>query len=270
MLRFILIGRTGSGLKYLMKLIEEKGIKVAKSYTTRPQRDENDTCHHFINNINFCKTPVLKTEHNGFEYYYDLRELKTSQVIAVDPENVESLCALFPNDVFRLIEVMASNEKRLANAVKNAEDKITAEEDFVAECEAENDAFSTFEDRMTQKNSPLNINNLCIAQVINNDFTDTADIVTFANRLPGYYRNFNRMATIIEELKANDYFNIEKAEDGTDLYTVYCKSGDDNNLTKKMPLSIMTEIALIDKEGVAILVNEWLSLEKSSFNDKNT
>lgn len=96
MLKYILISRIGSGCSYFKKLAEEQGLHVAKSFTTRPRIDNDDTDHIHIENSDFIDEKYLETTHNGHTYFYDYEELEKADIIPVDPENVAKLCELFP------------------------------------------------------------------------------------------------------------------------------------------------------------------------------
>lgn len=264
MLRYLLLGRAGSGRTFFQKLAEKQGLVVAKSCTTRPQKDENDNMHIFADNIKDCPNPILVTQHNGFIYCYNKRDVQCADIIPIDPENVRTVCEMFPDDIFRIVEIMAKNEDRLAHAVTDAKDKLTAENDFLAECEEENKAFCKFEDDMANGN--LNIDNVYLMQIINNDFTPHSDAVGFAEQLPAYMREFKRMRVIIEEMKAANKFTIQKDAAGNEKIRVFLEKTDNNSLDyRDISTDQMAETVLIDPDGIKNVVGEWLRLEKTGF-----
>lgn len=263
MLKYLLLGRVGSGRAFFQKLAEEQGLVVAKSLTTRPQNDKNDNTHIFVDNINDCPDPVLKTQHNGFDYCYDRRSIVHADIIPIDPENIRTICEMFPNDIFRIVEIMAKNEDRLAHAVSNADDKLIAENDFLAECEEENKVFCRFEDNIINKR--LGINNAYLIQIINNDFTSQSDIIKFAEYLPAYIREYKRMCVIIEEMKAAGKFTIQKDADGDEKIRILEKTNTDKLEYRNVSLSQMAETVLIDPDGMKNVVGEWLRLERTCF-----
>ena len=263
MLKYILISRIGSGCSYFKKLAEEQGLHVAKSFTTRPRIDNDDTDYIHIENSDFIDEKYLETTHNGHTYFYDYEELEKADIIPVDPENVAKLCELFPNNVYRIIEIKASNEDRLTHAVVGADDKITAEKEFLAKCEEENDSFSRFEDAVTHRN--LNIANCCCAQFLRNDFTEKNDMTEFAKNLPAYFREFNRMCIIIEEMKNNDGFETELAPDGDTAYILYSTDMYGKSTREAVSLSQMAETVILDPDGMHNVVGAWLRMENTSF-----
>ena len=263
MLKYLLLGRTGSGREFFQHLLENEGLRIAKSYTTREQRDENDTMHHFINDYDPEKYTerLFGTTHNGNRYFYTLDELEKADIIPIDPENVKNICEYFPDTAFRFIEIMAANADRLKFAVADAEDKLLAEEDFITACEKENDAFCAFEDAaMSSKN--LNISNLLIGHAANNDFTETSDIYAFVKRIKHDKHVFENMSKIIKILGENDIYKHNIESDTYDLYF----ADKDSDIPKRLQLSLanITEQILLDNEGVARTVHAWLGLENTN------
>lgn len=267
MLRYALLGRTCSGRRFFQQLLEKNSFTVAKSYTTRERRDENDNQHHFIENIHdYDDERVLETYHNGYTYFYTMRELENAEIIPIDPENIKTLCEMFPDDIFRFIEIVANNEDRLTHAVANAEDKLTAEEDFLAECEAENEAFCKIEDAIGERH--FGFDNLLMGHVINNDFTENADIFDWVDKLKSSQRECRRMGIIIEELAAN---NIIGKDPETGKFDLAVHGREDNPFSVnwlKLSRDIFVENVLSDAEGVRAIMESWLRLENIHFKDE--
>lgn len=266
MLKYALLGRTGSGRRFFQQLLEKNGFKVAKSYTTRERKDDSDNQHHFIENIHdYDDERVLETYHSGYTYFYTMKELEDADVIPVDPENIKTLCDLFPDDIFRFIEVIASNEDRLTHAVAGTEDKLTAEEDFLAECEAENDAFCKIEDAIGARN--FGFDNLLMGHVIHNDFTENADIIDWVDMLKSSQRECKRMRVIVEELAANNIISKDPETGKFDLATHEREDDPDNVNWLHLPRDIFIENVLSDPNGVKAIMESWLRLENISFKD---
>lgn len=261
MLKFALLGRKGSGRAYFQKLLEKEGLAVAKSYTTREQKDENDNMHHFVesvDDVNSCCDRVLETEHDGHKYFYSRAELEKADIIPIDPQNLEALCDMFPDTAFRFIEIMASNENRLTHAVVNADDKLTAEADFVAACEEENEAFVKFEDTAAQRK--INITNLSHGALVNNDFTDKSDMCRWVNNVKNQLLQFTRMMTICKELQEADIIDMDKSGK-------YIVGSRNNEEPYVMAPALLVDDILLDKDNLYLTVTTWLQLENNSFKD---
>ena len=268
MLKYLLLGREGSGCEFFRKLLEKNKLKVARSFTTREQRDANDNMHYFISDEERGKIEnrLFETEHNGNIYFYTREEIEECEIIPIDPQNVKEICKCFPDTAFRFIEIMASNEDRIKHAVAEAEDKITAEEDFIAMCEEENEAFCEFEDAAYNMN--LNINNLLVGHIANNDFTENADIFSWVDKIKDNMRVFKRVCAIVETL-GKEKMLIHNEE--TKKYTLYVQptetksdtAGDTSeDIEVQLSLDRMAEQVILDPNGMWHIMTAWLSLKR--------
>lgn len=258
MLKFALLGRKGSGRTYFQKLLEKKGLKIAKSYTTRKQRDENDNMHHFVDNIESYDNRVLETKHDGYEYFYTRSELESADVIPIDPQNLTALCEMFPGTAFRFIEIIASNKDRLIHAVTDADDKLTAEADFIAACEEENEAFEKFEDTAAARK--IDILNMSYGAIVNNDFTNESDMRRWVDNIKHQLRQFSRILTICKELSEVGVIDV----DNSDNYIIGYNAGEEpHTLTP----DLLADNILLDKDSMYLTITTWLQLEKNSFKD---
>lgn len=265
MLRYALIARAGSGRKLFIEKLREAGVKVAISYTTRQPVNEDDRSHIFVTAEYAAKDPdkFLATTHNGNEYYYHKATLDDAEVISVDPENLKALTELYPDDAFRFICIMANNKDRLIYAVKNADDKITAEEDFKAICVEENAAFEKFEDDATNGN--LKIPNMLMGHMVTNDFTEKSDMLAWVGIVKSCLMQFARMLIICEECcKAGI---IERAKDGVNYNAVFGKKSTDEISINTVSPSLMAEYTVSNPDGMARIAASWLKIIDNSFID---
>lgn len=255
MLKYLLLGRKGSGREFFQKLLETNGLTVAKSYTTREKRDSNDVMHRFVTKEQAAnvENKILTTEHDGFVYFYTKDEIEKADIIPIDPENVKTICQLYPDAVFRIIEIMASNDDRIAHSTTDADDKLLTEEEFLAACEAENEAFSAFEDIMTTQK--LNVDNIFIAHIANNDFTANADIYKWPEKIITAKRVFSKTLIILEELKNHAVFVYDADKN---KYRIWLSEDDFRDISPDQ----MAETILVDPEGMKCVMTSWLSLER--------
>lgn len=259
MLKFALLGRKGSGRAYFQKLLEKEGLKVAKSYTTREQRDENDNTHYFIKNVNDYDDRLLETTHDGFVYFYTRSELENAEIIPIDPQNLKALCEMFPDTAFRFIEIMASNENRLIHAVTNADDKLTAEADFIAACEEENEAFETFNNAAV--NRELNIANISYGSAVLNDFTDQSDMHEWVNRIKTQFLQFQRILKICRELSEAGVIDTDESKSN------YIVGVDNKEEPCIMSPDLLADDILFNKDSMYLTISLWLKLDENSFKD---
>ncbi len=95
---FCIMGRSASGKSSLTKAVaDEIGLKVVKSYTTRPMRPgetEKDSDHYFISEdeVSIYKNQMIAyTEINGYKYFTTIDILKHSDIYVIDPEGYQYL-----------------------------------------------------------------------------------------------------------------------------------------------------------------------------------
>lgn len=260
MLKYLLLGRTGSGREFFQKLLEKNGLVVAKSYTTREQRDENDTMHHFIDisQLNSYNR-LFETTHDDVTYFYTEDEIIKADIIPIDPENINAICVAYSDTAFRLIKITASKEDRVKHAVANADDKLIAETDFLAVCEEEDEAFCEFEEKMITMS--LKIDNILLGHMIDNDFTDSSDIYEWPAKIVKSKRVFEKMLQIIDELRKADVLIYN---DETNEYTLFVEDKDTKNSTAlQLSPDRMTEQIIIDPDGMFYVMTAWLELERT-------
>lgn len=259
MLKYLLLGRIGSGRNHFQKMLEKKGLKIAKSHTTREKRDDNDTSHYFTTDEPENER-LFVTEHNGFIYYYTADEIESAEIIPIDPQNVKAICEAYPDKSFRFIEIMSSNEERIKHYVADKEDKLSAEADFISFCEEENEAFCEFEDATV--NSTLGIDNLLMGHIINNGFTEQSDMLTnnWDEKLKGAFTAYKNLSSILDTIGEKDiiHHNIEN-----DTFDIHVMNKDTEEETVEHYSRARTiEQILLDEQGMYLVMSAWLSIEK--------
>lgn len=157
----LIIGRTGSGKDYLTNLLEKNGLKILKSYTTRPRRTENEDSHIFITPEEAATytDKIATTVINGYEYFATAKQVEDCDVYVIDPNGLYELSKNIPDTALNIIYVKADPMTRRINAVKRVadKDKIKEEEVFDARDKSENQQFSEFEDILTAYNEDLSV-----------------------------------------------------------------------------------------------------------------
>lgn len=251
MFKYLLIARVGSGRKTFCKaLAENANIKIATQYT-EPNNDIDPS------------DIILKKETDAGLSFYSRKDIESSDIIPLDPDDIEAICSMFPDTPFRFINIMASNEDRIKFAVADADDKITAEEDFIARCAIENEAFIKFENAIKSTNDFPD--NITIGHVTFNDFTETSGIYEWESKIIDAKLMFKRVLTICKELAAHDCLTVN--EDGT--YHMFAKDSCDSENDIDMSPDIFVENVITETEGMATIMGTWLTIEDNSFKDAN-
>lgn len=91
---FLFVGPSGCGKTTVVQNLEQQhGYKTVKSFTTRPQRYDNETGHTFISDEEFdaLQNIVAYTKYNGFRYCTTQEQLDLVTSYVVDIPGVETL-----------------------------------------------------------------------------------------------------------------------------------------------------------------------------------
>lgn len=234
----VILGRTGSGKSTLAGLLAKSGLKVAKTYTTRPKRSPDEDGYHFVTPEEAAafEDKVIPTTINGYEYFVAGRDLDACDVIVADVNGLKGIAQRMPGSTVHVVYVEADPEQRKLNAVRRARDKISEEQVFDSRSQDEDGQFSDFEEMLRAKRIPLP--NCTRMTVYPNKF-DMDDITAFASILADSIREHACLRAILAESVELDIFR-KNPETGEPVVTVL----DDRNETKQVSLSLD---ALADK-----------------------
>lgn len=235
-----IVGRTGTGKDTLANILAEKGLRILKSYTTRPQRTPDEDTHIFINPEDVDKYPnkVATTNINGYDYFATAEQLEECDVYIIDPNGLTELAKNSPDTAFLTVYMQAAPQERRFHAVQRVplKDKIKEEEVFVKRSDSENEQFSEFEDIVTSYENnlqalPENIINM----VSYYNHYDENDMRTFANSLADYVYVFRGYKHIIDFLIQNDKSDLPMIkQDGNRIYV----RSSDNTYTDKYAVDL--------------------------------
>lgn len=148
---FLIVGRTCTGKTVLAREVAKRvGLKVVKSYTTRPMR-ENETCensdHYFIKHEDvqqYVDEMAAYTIVGDDEYFTTKGELDQSDLYVIDPKGVEDLKNRCGNE-YDFITIYIRTSKRCL--IQRA-DKRGKQFDYNERYMKENEQFSDFETEM--------------------------------------------------------------------------------------------------------------------------
>lgn len=97
---YLFVGKSGSGKTTAANILEAQfDYTQLQSYTTRPQRHENETGHIFISEEEFdeLENIVAYTKYNNYRYCATEDQLNHTDVYVVDIPGVETLLAKYTN-----------------------------------------------------------------------------------------------------------------------------------------------------------------------------
>lgn len=92
---FVIVGKSGSGKTCLCDLLKERmGLKLVRSYTTRPKRNEYEDNHIFVNSFSEW-TLVSGGDHimafttfDGHQYWTTDKQIKESDIAVLDVDGI--------------------------------------------------------------------------------------------------------------------------------------------------------------------------------------
>ena len=118
-----LVGPSGCGKSTIAKLAAERyGAKVLKSYTTRPQRDENDTDHIFITQEEYDSNDYDKVAYTYFDnhhYFATRQQIHENDIYILDPIGLKQLYENLDRSNIFSIFISVSSEERLKRMLKS-------------------------------------------------------------------------------------------------------------------------------------------------------
>lgn len=174
----LIVGRTGSGKDYLKKLLQDKGISFAKTYTTRKKRFPGEDTYNFVSKekAETIENKVAITEiRNGDEpdlYFARGEDVLKNDAIIVDPRGVNEILKKYPEETFVIIYITANAEKAKEMAVKRANNDAEAGIIFKKRSKDENDEFAEFEMLLKHQGYFEEYNNVAMIAQVTNDYCE--------------------------------------------------------------------------------------------------
>lgn len=158
-----LVGESGSGKTTIADALANKyNLKVLKSYTTRPPR-ENDDSHILISDEEFAHLTdiVAYVEYNGYKYCATKEQLNNSDIYVIDPDGLNMLRDKYKDKLILDYYVSVSEEERM----RRMQNRGDSESAINARIELDKKVFANCNTTFT------------ISNEYEQDFTDTIDFL---------------------------------------------------------------------------------------------
>ena len=176
-MKYLLVGRSGSGKDYTSEVLKKYGLTFLKSYTTRPKRFEKEDTHVFINKeeVDSYTDKIAYTKINDNEYFSTKQQVVDNDAYIIDPNGIKVLLDNMKDTEFFIIYVSANNDMQRKQMSINRSNSIEKESViFDNRNNDENNQFTEFEDKIkdeaTIKNRfPFNVKGV---YVIHNDYNE--------------------------------------------------------------------------------------------------
>jgi hypothetical protein len=156
----LIIGRSGTGKSTIeKKLCDTYNVKTIKSYTTRPPRSVDDDTHIFIDDSDYDKLEpkIATTTINGVRYFATLDQFNESKIYVIDPRGMYELINNMPDKQFNLLYLNISKEQHQAQLKNRRQSSDETKESQRERLESENEQFSSFEEKLKNKEFPSNV-----------------------------------------------------------------------------------------------------------------
>lgn len=263
-MKYVIIGRCATGKSCLAHLLEENGLTLLRSYTTRPRRSDNDDHHVYITPDEAAAMPdtdkVLSLSMNGYDYFCLKQDVIAADVCILDPNGYKMLCDMMPETSIHVIHVTAEDAAAQLNHVsERSDDPDAAIKEFQARQVTENPLFGAFENNLY--NSPDHPDNATIVHPFKNDFQPET-VKYQAQMLLQYKTIFDNLMNIAKQNIQMGVLRSDRPGFVPMTYQSNTQTGPDGKpLTypKEIPLELFVDLWLNDAKLFQHMLTLWLS-----------
>lgn len=260
-MKYIIVGRSGTGKTTLENMLEQRGMKILYTKTTRPMRGQDDTNYVFLTEKEADAIPqedkFLYTELDGAQYFTSKKDILDAEVMILEPTGVWEVLNEFPNNAFHVIYMRESDpalrkQFALARASRpgvNQQDAIAA---FAQRVMEEDARFKQFEKTMetSMENQTAIAPNATRLIQISNDYTD-ATLSRWADWLIAQARMMNNLNIIVQQCIDLDIINVN------DRGEITVEDMEKN--VRYVDREYFLDMLANDDAAISILIHGWLA-----------
>ena len=168
-MKFVILGRTGTGKTSLAEAMAQIGnLKLLKTSTTRQPRDDADKeRYNFVMEAEADKigAKYLYTEIGEAKYFCSEEDLKACDIAVLDPDGLQDITALLPEEIIYVIYVhvnpgdetaIARFETALDKRIKSSKDPAAVQKAIADKRAAESERFDRLEELLFDTARPEN------------------------------------------------------------------------------------------------------------------
>lgn len=194
---YLIVGRTAAGKDTFAKILEEYGMNIVKSRTTRPKRDANDDSHIFVKDIE--DGALARNTICGHDYYILPEDLEGKDAYIVDPKGALDIAKTLPNTAFVIAFIDADYEIRKDAYLKR--NLYATDEDFEERNSFEDADMTKMVDNIKGDKSISKCNwpdNIVLATYISNNHKNKVTLAAKAAAVAGTKNAADNTKAIIE------------------------------------------------------------------------
>lgn len=172
-MKYLIMGRSGTGKDTLAKELKTYGLKEVLSYTTRPKRTPDENTHTFITSDMADDFPdkVASTTINGYDYFATKQQVEEADFYVIDPNGLKVLSKMMPETSFHIIYVKSDSKKCKEMAVTRSMDPEKESAIYDSRRADEDAQFSEFEKLLEVEDAlPQNCS---VVQIVENDYKES-------------------------------------------------------------------------------------------------
>lgn len=130
-IKYIIVGRQASGKTTLAKKLEEKGLHLLKTHTTRTKRFPEENQYHFVDKDHeeTIKDQTLAKDTIGdVDYYTTKQDVLTADIMVLTPSGIIEVAKTFPDVNFRIIYIVAKEDDNIEKIQERIDQKSETKE----------------------------------------------------------------------------------------------------------------------------------------------
>jgi len=261
-MKYLIIGRSGSGKDTLAHELEAKGLTTLKTYATRLPHTVDDEKHHYITGKEADALPdrfaEIEIQNGRYFITSNLFETTNPDVIVIEPSGAKELVERYPSICFQIIYLRAKNDDlRKHHAIEHACDKNKETKIFEERIKSEDCLFADFEINVNKgSNGKAFAPNAVTVHSIRNDY-QIETLHAMATKLVRNRTLFNNIYKIVGQgLNLGLLYSEKKGT--VNMYSTELAPGGDANL-RVVSQDYFVDMMMSDPESFNLLLTEWLS-----------
>ena len=257
-MKYLIMGRSGSGKDTMAKELENRGLSLLKTYTTRPPRGKNDTQHHYVSEEQADALPDRFTEMtiNGYRYFVTDEQFKTDapDIIVIEPIGAKELVDRFPETNFQIIHMIAPDaDQKRQKAIDRADDTVAEAIIYEQKIKDEDRLFLDFEEK-AKTGDPFAENAATIFNIKNDYQIET--IQKYAKQFVNNKQLFTNIVEIINQCVA---LGILVNDKNSHIVTTVRNGTNNETKQKNMTQENFADCLLSDPKGLDMILSTWLA-----------